>query len=87
MFFVYVLQSGKDKGFYIGFAPNLKQRLEKHSQSLVQSTKNRQPMFLIYYEAYRSKKDALMREKRLKQFAKGFSSLKGRFKDSLIVQG
>jgi len=87
MFFVYLLQSRKDKGFYIGFAPDLKERLEKHSQGLVKSTKDRQPMSLVYYEAYGSKKDALMREKRLKQFAKGFSSLKGRIKNSLMVQG
>lgn len=84
MFFVYILQSRKDKSFYIGFAVNIKERLEKHNQGLVRSTKNIRPIELIYCEIYKSKKDALIREKRLKRFAKGFASLKGRLKYSII---
>ena len=42
-------------------------------------------MELIYYEAYKSKKDALMREQRLKQFKKGYASLKGRIRNSLML--
>ena len=87
MFFVYILKSKLDNSFYIGFAENLKERLEKHNQGLVKSTKNLRPLELIYYEAYKSKEDALIREKRLKHFAKGFSSLKGRLKYSLMLQG
>jgi len=83
MFFVYVLKSKKDNSFYIGFAPELEKRLEKHNQGLVKSTKNIRPMELIYFEGYKSKTDALIREKRLKRFAKGFSSLKGRLFYSL----
>lgn len=85
MFCVYVLRSKKDNSFYIGFAPNLKERLAKHSQGLVKPTKHILPMELIYCEAYKSKADALIREKRLKQFAKGFSSLKGRLRYSLMA--
>ena len=83
MFFVYVLKSKKDNSFYIGFAPELRKRLEKHNQGLVKSTKNIRPMELIYFEGYKSKTDALIREKRLKRFAKAFSSLKGRLFYSL----
>ena len=84
MFFVYVLKSKKDQSFYIGFASDSKDRLEKHNNGLVQSTKNIYPMELIYCEIYKSKKDALIREKRLKQFAKGFTSLKSRLRYSLM---
>ena len=87
MFYVYVLKSGKDSSFYIGFADDLKARFIKHNQGLVRSTKNLRPLSLIYYEAYISKKDALIREKRLKHFAKGFASLRGRLKYSLIIKG
>ncbi|MDP3729341.1 MAG: GIY-YIG nuclease family protein [bacterium] len=87
MFCVYVLRSKKDKSFYIGFAINLKERLAKHNDGLVYSTKHILPMELLYCEAYKSKKDTLIREKRLKHFAKGFSSLKGRLKYSLMLQG
>ena len=86
MFFVYVLRSKLDKGFYIGFAPDLRQRLEKHKVGMVQSTKNLRPLELIYFEGYRSKKGALIREKRLKQFAKGFGSLKRRILHSLTFE-
>ncbi|MBI2506820.1 MAG: GIY-YIG nuclease family protein [Candidatus Colwellbacteria bacterium] len=87
MFFVYILRSTKKGSLYIGFANCLEERLSKHNQGLVQSTKNLNPMELIYYEAYKSKKDALIREKRLKQFAKGFTSLKSRLKYSLMLEG
>ncbi len=87
MFFVYILRSTLDNSLYIGFAEDLKERLSKHNQGLVYSTKKLRPMELIYYEAYRSKRDALIREKRLKQFAKGFSSLRGRLKYSLMLEG
>ena len=85
MFFVYVLRSKKDRSFYIGFASDLKARMEKHNQGLVQSTKNIRPMELMYCEVYKSKKDALIREKRLKHFAKGFASLKSRLNYSLML--
>ena len=88
MFFhVYLLRSKKDNSFYIGFAENLKERMEKHKQGMVQSTKNIRPMELIYFESYKLKDDALIREKRLKQFAKGFSSLKSRLYNSLMLEG
>jgi len=66
MFYVYILQSTKDGNFYIGFSSNLLQRISEHSKGSVSSTKNRRPMILIYYEAYRAEKDARIREKFLK---------------------
>jgi len=85
MFFVYILKSKLDGSFYIGFAENLRERLKKHNQGLVRSTKSIKPLELIYYEAYKSKQDALIREKRLKHFAKGFASLKGRLRNTLML--
>ncbi len=70
--------------FYIGFAEDLKKRIEKHNQGLVQTTRNMRPLELLYCEIYKSKKDALLREKRLKQFAKGFASLKSRLRYSML---
>jgi putative endonuclease len=62
MFYVYILQSIKDKKLYIGYSANLKERIKEHIRGVVMSTKNRRPMDLIYYEAYRSEKDARVRE-------------------------
>lgn len=85
MFYVYILKSKKDSSFYIGFAVDLRERLIKHTKGLVKSTRNLRPLGLVYYEAYISKKDALVREKRLKKFAKGFAFLRGRIKNSLVT--
>lgn len=65
-YFVYVLQSIKDKKFYTGYTENLKLRFEQHKKGLVESTKDRRPMKLIYYEACLNQKDAIRREKYFK---------------------
>lgn len=66
LYFVYILQSTKDKGLYTGFTKNLKTRLKRHNYGLVTSTKKRKPLKLIYFEAFSNKYDALSREKYLK---------------------
>jgi len=87
MFYMYVLKSEPNGSLYIGFALDLRERFIKHNQGLVRTTKNLRPWELIYYEAYRSKKDALIREKQLKRFAKSFAMLKRRIHNSLMLQG
>ena len=67
MFYTYVLQSKKDKNFYIGFTNDLQKRLKMHNQGLIESTRLRRPLLLIYYEACFNQKDATHREKYLKQ--------------------
>ncbi|MDO8667757.1 MAG: GIY-YIG nuclease family protein [bacterium] len=66
MYYVYVLLSEKDKKQYVGFTKNLKLRFEQHCKGLVQSTKDRRPLILIYYEACLNQQDATKREKYLK---------------------
>lgn len=66
MFYVYVLQSLKDAQFYTGCSDDLKRRLAEHASGAVVSTKIRQPMRLVYYEACCDKRDAFHREKYLK---------------------
>ena len=68
MYYSYVLQSEKDNEFYIGLTKDLKLRFEKHEKGLVESTKNRRPLKLIYYEACLNQKDATKREKYLKTY-------------------
>ena len=68
MFYTYVLRSEKDDGFYIGFTKDLKLRFEQNTEGLVDSTKNRRPLQLIYYEACLLQKDATKREKYLKTY-------------------
>ena len=69
MFYVYVLRSESDSGFYIGFSTNLRARLRQHQEGVSLATKSRGPWELIYYEAYTEREDAEGREKFLKSGA------------------
>ena len=66
MYYTYVLQSENDGGFYTGFTKNLKLRFEQHNKGGVDSTKDRRPLKLVYYEACLDQDDATKREKYLK---------------------
>ena len=68
MYYTYVLQSTLDNKFYTGVTQNLKLRFEQHNKGLVESTKDRTPMKLIYYEACLDQSDATRREKYLKTY-------------------
>jgi putative endonuclease len=66
MYYVYILQSKKDKNLYAGFTRDLKSRFEQHQKGRVESTKDRRPVVLIYYEACLTQKDATKRERYFK---------------------
>ncbi len=68
MYYTYVLQSKRDGKFYYGYTKDLAQRFKEHNTGLVQSTKNRRPFTLIYYEACCIEADALQREKYFKTY-------------------
>lgn len=64
--YVYVLFSLSDRRLYVGYSQDLKNRIKEHFSGKVESTKNRKPLILIHYEAFRNQKDAKAREKFLK---------------------
>lgn len=66
MYYVYLLQSQKDQGWYIGFTNDLRRRLQEHNRGDTESIRSRRPFALIYYEAYLNQKDAIGRERFLK---------------------
>ncbi len=82
MYYVYVLVSEKDKSFYTGSTSNLKNRFLQHQKGYVDSTKNRLPVKLIFYEAYLNKYDAVRREDYLKT-TKGKQTLRNMLKEYL----
>ena len=82
MYYTYVLMSEKDHKLYIGYTKNLKLRFEQHQKGLVDSTKNRRPLKLIYYEACLNQQDATHREKYFKIYH-GAMFLKKRLKSYL----
>ncbi len=64
MFFVYILQSGKQR--YIGSTIDIQRRLKEHNTGQNHSTKAYASWKLIYYEAHTNKLDAERREKYFK---------------------
>ena len=83
MFYFYVLKSLVDKELYFGYCQDLRNRVKDHNRGKAYSTKNRRPLECVYYEAYKSEKDARERELQIKRRAKAHISLKRRLKHSL----
>jgi putative endonuclease len=65
-YYIYVLRSLKDGKNYTGYTKNLKLRFEQHTNGEVESTMNRRPLVLIYFEGCLDQQDATHREKYLK---------------------
>ncbi|MEW6408239.1 MAG: GIY-YIG nuclease family protein [Patescibacteria group bacterium] len=70
---------------YIGYTPDLRIRITKHNSNKVFSTKNKGLWDLIYYEAYLSKDDAILRERQLKHHAKAPGQLKRRINPTPFI--
>ncbi len=81
--YVYVLESKRKRFLYVGFTQDLKKRFQKHNSKEVLSTKSYAPFELIFYEAYRNKKDAKRREKYFKT-SKGKVTLKSMLKEYFL---
>jgi putative endonuclease len=82
VYYTYILQSLEDGRFYTGFTEDLKLRFEQHNKGLVESTRSRRPLKLVYYEACLDRNDATRREKYLKTYH-GKMFIKGRLKSFL----
>ncbi len=79
MYYVYLLQSLKDKKFYTGFTSDSKRRFEEHNTGLVTATNYSLPLNLVYYEFCLNQHDAIHREKYLKS-VNGKRYIKNRLK-------
>ena len=69
MFYVYVIESINFGRRYVGFTADLATRLNEHNSGKTKSNKAYRPFILIYYEEYKTKEEALAREKYLKSSA------------------
>ena len=68
MYYTYVLVSEHDGNKYVGYTKDLKLRFEQHKTGQVESTRERRPLKLIYYEACIDGEDARKRERYLKTY-------------------
>ena len=83
MYYIYLIKSINGDFIYIGSTDDLKKRFKEHTFGKETSTKFYAPFRLIYYEAYLNKKDALIRENKLKHHGSVIGHLKKRLKYSL----
>jgi len=84
MHFVYILYNYITDKFYIGETENLRRRINEHKDGQNIATKHKYSGWqFIYAEIYKSKKDAIVREKKLKAYGSGLVELKKRLKFSV----
>lgn len=82
MYYVYLIKNRYSE-IYVGCSADLRKRFKDHNYGRVTSTKLKRPWKLAYYEAYISKKDAILREKTLKNYGSTLGQLKKRISNSL----
>ena len=66
MFYVYLIQSEKNRTFYIGQTADLQERLKYHNTGRSKYTRNKGPWELIAYKTFPTRSEAMKEEKRLK---------------------
>jgi len=73
MFCTYVIQSLKTGKIYIGQTRDINKRIKRHNQELKVKTtaytkKNQGPWRLVYKKSFKTREEAIKREKELKSF-------------------
>ena len=69
--YTYILEC-KDGTYYTGWTNNLEKRLKDHNEGRgAKYTKARLPVFLIYYEEFQTKEEAMRREYAIKHMTRG----------------
>ena len=66
-FFTYILQSLKNFSFYVGQCDDLDWRISKHNDGQSTYTSSKIPWRLVYFEMYKSRSEALLRERKIKK--------------------
>jgi len=74
MYYVYIIKQ-KNGELYIGYTSDLRRRMKEHRTKLED---------LVYYEAYKSRTDAIQRERQLKKYKSAWGQLKKRIVKSRI---
>ena len=82
-YYVYIVKCEKDNSFYTGYTADLARRMKEHNSENgkgAKYTRYRRPVRLIYQEEYRTRTDAMRREREIKKLSR-------KRKIHLIVKG
>ena len=63
---VYIIQSQKDKSYYVGITENIAKRLEEHNSGSSKYSSVKRPYFLVWYCGFQDDKKAYTFERYLK---------------------
>ena len=85
VYYVYVIKSIDFDYTYVGHTSDLKQRLIEHNKGKTKSNKAFKPFNLVYFEEYKTRVEAVKREKYLKT-GSGRELLKKILKNAPVVQ-
>ncbi len=73
LFYVYILASRRNGTLYIGVTSDLVKRIFEHKAGLVPGfTKRYGVKLLVYYETYATAEQAILREKRMKEWRRAW---------------
>lgn len=66
MYFVYLLQSSKDKSYYAGVTEDIEKRIKEHNSGFSKYSSTKRPYSLVWYCVFSDKKKAYNFERYLK---------------------
>ena len=83
MYATYILQSEKTNKYYIGHTRSINDRVQRHNDGQVKSTKHGVPWKLVWIEKFETKGEAIRRELKIKSYKGGipFKRLLGLWKE------
>ncbi len=67
-YYVYIIESEKDGTFYKGYTKNIDKRLIEHNNGQSRYTSKKMPWKLVYLEEFETKREALIRERKIKHY-------------------
>ena len=67
-YYVYIIESQKDKSFYIGYTQGLAKRIADHNGGRGKYSSKKIPWELKYSEEFNTKKEAITRERVMKKW-------------------
>ena len=70
MFYTYIIYSKSKDIYYKGFSESPTQRLLDHNENKSRYTSGKGPWEFVYLQSFQTKKEALVREKKLKKYSK-----------------
>jgi putative endonuclease len=83
MFYAYVVKSRSSEYLYKGHCEDIDTRLHQHNSGLTESLRPYIPVYLVYFEEFTERKDAIAREKYFKSAA-GRRFLKKKLEDMSV---